>query len=109
MLLLHGRNAFEPFLIRAAAELTRACVVDPARLVLAAKRECCQRVLAYIARAGADHDVSGSDRWRSILAALGPQRQVPSGLLPHWSRFVALQGIDRRGRDRGSRWIGAAA
>ena len=31
VLLLHGRNRFEPFLIRAAAELTRYCAVDPAR------------------------------------------------------------------------------
>lgn len=109
VLLLHGRNPFEPFLIRAAAELTRYCAVDHTRLVLAAKRERCQRVLAYIAQAGADHDAPGSDRWNSLLVALGPQRPVPPGLLPHWSRFVALQGIDRRGRDRGGRWIGAAA
>ena len=108
-LLLHGLNPFEPFLIRAAAELIRHHAVDAARLVLASKRERCQRVLAYIAQAGADHDAVGSPWWKSLLVALGPQRPVPAGLLPHWSRFVALQGIDRQGRDRGSRWIGAAA
>jgi hypothetical protein len=109
VLLLHGRNPFEPFLVRAAAELTRSCAVDHTRLALAAKRERCQQVLAYIAQAGANHDAPWADRWNSLLVALGPQRPVPAGLLPHWSRFVALQGIDRRGRDRGTRWIGAAA
>ena len=109
VLLLHGRIRFEPFLIRAAAELTRNCAVDPARLAHAAKRERCQRVLAYIAQAGSVHDAPGAAWWNSLLAALGPQRPVPPGLLPHWSRFVALQGIDREGRDRGGRWIGAAA
>ncbi|MSU66169.1 MAG: hypothetical protein EXS38_08740 [Opitutus sp.] len=108
-LLLHGRNLFEPFLIRAAAALIRHHALDAARLVLASKRERCQRVLAYIAQAGADHDATGSPWWNSLLVALGPLRPVPAGLLPHWSRFVALQGIDRQGRNRGSRWIGAAA
>lgn len=109
VLLLHGRNPFEPFLVRAAAELLRHRPLDVARLALNSKRERCQRVLAYIAQAGADHDTSASNWWNSLLVALGPQRPVPPGLLPHWSRFVALQGIDRRGRDRGGRWIGAAA
>lgn len=109
VLLLHGQNIFEPFLIRAAAELLRHRPLDVSRLVCHAKRERGQRVLAYIAQAGADHDAAGSIWWNFLLAALGPQRPIPPGLLPHWSRFVALLGIDRRGRDRGGRWIGAAA
>ena len=54
-------------------------------------------------------DTPGAYPWGALRAALGPQRPVPPGLLPHWSRFVALEGIDRQGRDRGRRWIGAAA
>ena len=109
VLLLHGRNAFEPFLIRAAAELIRRLALDPARLAFAARRERCQRALAYLAQAGEQHDTPGAYPWGALRAALGPQRPVPPGLLPHWSRFVALEGIDRQGRDRGRRWIGAAA
>jgi hypothetical protein len=109
VLLLHGRNAFEPFLIRAAAELIRRLALDPARLAFAARRERCQRALAYLAEAGGRHDTPGAYPWGVLRAALGPQRPVPPGLMPHWSRFVALEGIDRQGRDRGRRWIGAAA
>jgi len=45
-MLLHGRNSFEPFLIRAAAELIRHRPIDVTRLANASKRERCQRVLA---------------------------------------------------------------
>ncbi|MSU49811.1 MAG: hypothetical protein EXS37_12130 [Opitutus sp.] len=109
VLLLHGRNSFEPFLIRAAAELIRHRSIDATRLALASKRGRCQRVLAYIAKVGMIRDAAGAVFWNALLAALGPQRSVPAGVLPHWSRFVALQGMDRTGRDRGGRWIGAAA
>jgi len=106
---LHGRNPFEPFLIRAAAELLRYRPRDASRLVLNSRRERCQRVLADIAQAGAAHDASASDWWNSLLVSLGPQHPASPGLLPHGSRWVALQGIARPCRDRGGRWIGATA
>lgn len=109
VLLLHGANAFEPFLIRAAAELLRCRPMGARRLAPAARRERCGRVLAYIARAGREHDLAGREFWHELLAALGPQREVAPGVLPHWTRFVALQGVGRGGQSRGARWIGAAA
>jgi hypothetical protein len=109
VLLLHGRNPFEPLLIRAAAELLRRRPLDPHLLAKAARRERCERVLAYIAAAGVEHDPSGSEFWRALQTALGRQRAIPSGILPHWSRFVALLGVDRQSRPRGNRWIGAPA
>ena len=108
-LLLSGANEYEPFLIRAAAELLRATPFDAARLAALARRERCARVLAYIAQAGAAHDQPGASFWKELLAALGPQRPVPPGVLPHWTRFVALEGMTRAGRDVRVRWIGAAA
>ena len=109
VLLLHGANGFEPFLIRAAAELLRCRSMRVADLAGAAKRERCERVLAYIAEAGVRHDATGTAFWSSLLAALGPQRPVAPGVLPHWSRFAALQGVGRGGIPQGIRWIGAAA
>lgn len=109
VLLLHGRNGFEPFLVRAAAELLRRCRLDPVRLARAARGERCERTLAYIAQAGARHDPEGAPWWESLQAALGPQREIPPGVLPHWSRFVALLGVGREMRPRGARWIGADA
>ena len=107
VLLLAGGNAFEPFLIRAAAELLRAVPIDLSRLAGRARRERCERVLAYLARAGVERDSEGTEFWRALLAQLSPQRTVPPGVLPHWSRFVALHGVGRDGRNLGSRWIGA--
>lgn len=109
MLLLHGANAFEPLLIRAAGELMRCRSMPADSLAKAATRERCERVLAYIARAGVQHDPQAAEFWTALLAALGPQRPVAPGLLPHWSRFVALEGVGRGGRQRNARWIGAAA
>ena len=109
VLLLHGANAFEPFLIRAAAELLRCRPMKVADLAEAAKRERCARVLAYIAEAGVHHDATGTAFWSALLSALGPQRMIAPGVLPHWSRFAALQGVGRDGNSRGTRWIGAAA
>jgi hypothetical protein len=45
VLLLHGRNPFEPLLIRAAAELLRRRPLDPHLLAKAARRERCERPL----------------------------------------------------------------
>jgi hypothetical protein len=109
VLLLAGENRFEPFLIRAAAELLRVVPMDVRRLAWLARRERVTRVLAYIACAGAQHDPEGGAFWRELVAALGPVAPVAPGVLPHWSRFVALRGVARGGRALGNRWIGAAS
>ncbi len=109
VLLLSGENRFEPFLIRAAAELLRAVPIDRARLAWLARRERATRVLAHIARAGAAHDPEPDDFWSELLTTLGSAAPVAPGVLPHWSRFVALRGVDRAGRQLKSQWIGAAS
>ncbi len=108
-LLLLNANAFEPVLIRAAAELLRRRPIDVQKLARAARRERCERALAYIAQAGQVHDRTGAAWWAALLAALGPQRAIAPGVLPHWSRFAALHGFNRKGKSLGARWIGAAA
>ena len=109
VLLLHNANVFEPFLIRAAAELLRCRPIAIECVTRAARRERCERVLAYIAHAGAHHDSDGAVFWTTLVAAFKSQRAVAPGVLPHWSRFVALEGVDRGRRQRAKRWIGATA
>lgn len=109
MLLLAGENRFEPFLIRAAAGLLRVGPMDAARLAWLARRDRTVRVLAYIARAGAEHDSESGAFWLAIVTALGPAAPVAPGVLPHWSRFVVLRGVDRGGHALANRWIGAAS
>ncbi len=108
VLLLAGENRFEPFLIRAAAELLRAVPVNVVRLVWLARRERVGRVLAHIARAGVAHDPQADFFWAALVSGLGPVASVPPGVLPHWSRFVALRGVGRGGRPLGKQWLGAA-
>jgi hypothetical protein len=97
-LLLHGSNEFEPYAIRCAAQLAGRC--DPAELVRLAERERVSRPLAYIARAGIVHDPAHREFWTQIVEALGQQRAVPEGALPHWSRFVSQTGVTREGPGR---------
>lgn len=109
VLLLLGEHVFEPFLVRCAAALLRVAPMNAIRLARLARRERCACVLAYIAQAGAAHDPAGTQFWRQLLAELGPQRPVEPGVLPHWTRFVALQGVARTGRAHESHWIGVPA
>jgi hypothetical protein len=59
--------------------------------------EKCERVLAHIARAGATHDPEGTGFWNTILRLLPNQPSRQETNLPHWTRFVSMPGIQRRG------------
>ncbi len=103
-LLLLGAQPFEPFALRCAAQIITLC--DPCRLSLIARRERVSRPLAHIARAGAAHDSGQTARWLELLRLLGSPLPVPSGRLPHWSRFVSHSGITRSGLPR-TDWLHA--
>jgi hypothetical protein len=94
-LLLLGSNEYDPIAIRCAAQMASRC--DGRLLSLVAKRERISRQLAYIAKAGSDHDSSRREFWTSLLDQLGKLRPVAEGILPHWSRFVSQTGVTRSG------------
>ena len=102
-LLLLGEQSFDPFAVRCAAQLVTACEIP--RLATLAARERVQRSLAYIADAAALHDPGGAPFWTQLRAALGAQRPVPAGQLPHWTRFVSHTGVTRQGPGRVT-WLG---
>ncbi len=94
-LLLLGSNEFEPIAIRSAAQLAGRCDVE--QLARVARRERVSRPLAYIAKAGSDHDLAQKNFWSKLLNCLGEQSPVADGILPHWSRFVSQTGVTKSG------------
>lgn len=94
-LLLLGSNEFEPIAVRCAAQLASKC--QASLLAIVARRERICRALAYIAKEGQMRDSDRKDFWGELLTLIGPQREVPAGTMPHWSRFVLQTGVTRSG------------
>lgn len=94
-------NLDRPALLRAAAQMISRGSVDPDALVLAARRERADRVLAELARQALRVDPSHSI-WSRIQACLRTSRALRCVLL-HWSR-LAVPVPDRRGCNA-EKWV----
>lgn len=105
VLLMLGEHPFDATALRCAAQLMSGPQVDPRRLAALARRERCGRVLAHIARAGCEHYEAGRDFWVQLLSLIPSHRPVDEGILPHWTRFVALTGARRYAREIKSVWL----
>ena len=97
ILLLNGENSYNPMAIRCDAQIARSPDIRPRHLARLAIMEKCERVLAHIARAGIAHDPQGQAFWSEVLDSLPDQPPREESNLPHWSRFVTMPGIQRRG------------
>jgi hypothetical protein len=97
ILLLVGDYPCDLQAIRCAAQMARAPGISPSLLGGLAMREKAIRVLAHIARAGIEHDKLGKDFWQEVLRLTGEPAQRCEPALPHWSRFVAMPGLQRSG------------
>lgn len=105
ILLLLGENAYEPVAIRCAAQLVRSPRVDPIRVARLARLEKTGRVLAHVARAGLEHDEpEAASFWQAIIDRLPGEVLRPEPDLPHWTRFVAMPGL-QRGGVAPTRWL----
>ena len=91
-----GQMPFEPWLIRAAAQLLSSPRVDPHRLVRLAEMERIEPVLLHIAAACARVD-DALEPWATLRKDLHPRRSVRTDALPHWTRFAILPGLTRDG------------
>ena len=103
--LMLGEHPFDPTAVRCAAQLLSADGIDPVRVARLAQRERCERVVAHIARAGVRHDERGGAFWETLLECLRSPRPVPDGVLPHWSRFAVLTGMQKGVQGLGSIWL----
>src|ERR1017187_4109497 len=87
---------YEPWLIRAAAQLLSAPRVNPQRLARLAELERVEPVLLHIAAACAQvNEALGP--WARLRGPLDPRRIVRTDALPHWTRFAILSGLTRDG------------
>jgi hypothetical protein len=98
--------------LRVGAAMLAARGNSPVRLARLARQERCEMVMGYIAECG-KHVEPGNSFWTELIALL-PEAQAPGPwLLPHITRFVAMTGLTRRGRETIMQWIrpatGAAA
>lgn len=98
ILLLLGENVYAPKAVRCAAQLARSPRIKASHLADLAIQHKASRVLFHIARAGSLHDPEGVDFWQALLSRLPstsyPELEVD---LPHWSRFVSMPGLQRKG------------
>lgn len=90
--------------LRMAAAVLATEGNSPEELARLARQERCEAVFVHIARCGAkvepDHQF-----WKTLLAQLPPLPEAPPDLLPHITRFVAMTGVTRRGKETVMQWI----
>ena len=86
---------YNPQHIRVAAELLSAAANDPFKIAHLAGQERCGPVVRYIAQCGAQAE-PGNPFWQTLLAETRPAAPPRPGVLPHWTRFVSLSGLNRR-------------
>jgi hypothetical protein len=102
--LLHGSLEWSPAAIRMGAALLGARGNDPRKLVRLARMERAEAVVRELAEVG--RSVEPTNRfWSCLLEGLPNRSRVPSGILPHPTRFVAMTGITREGRGIRTQWI----
>ena len=102
--LLSVAARYSPQSLRVGAAMASAAHIDAARLVWLARLERSEAVLRYVAECGARYEPHNGF-WRNVLASLPASPQLPSGVLPHPTRFVAMTGITRRGVETVIEWI----
>jgi hypothetical protein len=99
-----GQMPYEPWFIRAAAQLLSSPEVDPRRLVQLAKMERVEPVLLHIAGA-CERAGEMSEPWATLKKQLHPRRMVRADALPHWTRFAILPGLTRSGSNAPPQWL----
>lgn len=104
MALLSIAAPYSPQSLRVGAAMSSGQQIDAARLAWLARLERSEVVLRYVAECGALYEPENKF-WPNVLALLPPATSIPSGVLPHSTRFVAMTGITRRGVETVIEWI----
>ena len=102
--LLHPCLPWEPQRIRLAAALLAASGVQASTVARLAIMERSAAVVREIALAGQLEEPTNSF-WPTLLGLLPPTRAVPSGVLPHRSRYMAITSRARPGAIPTRQWI----
>jgi hypothetical protein len=102
--LLHPGLRYSPHRVRLGAAMLSAKPTTPTAAARLARMECAERVVRYVAEAGTKFE-PGNLFWSELLQLLPRPRPLPSGVLPHPTRFVAMTGMTRRGVETVIEWI----
>ena len=91
--------------LRIGAAMLAAHGNSPERLARLAVHERSEQVVSYIAQCLRQVE-PGNDFWDKLLALLpNPTFQPAPGVLPHITRFVAMTGLTRHGKQTIMQWI----
>lgn len=94
MALLSVAQAYDPHSIRCGAAMLGAVGNNPKVLARLATWERSEVVVAYVAACGKKYEPDNSF-WSDLLALLPPTPQPKDGVMPHPTRFVAMNGYER--------------
>lgn len=95
---------YEPHNLRCGAAMLSAPGNAPEHLAFMAVRERCEIPVRQIAESGRQFEPD-NPFWTRLLVALPNTRPAPPGVLPHPTRYVAMTGFTRRGRERIIQWL----
>ncbi len=95
---------FSQHRLRMGAAMLAAENLSPQRLARLAALERCDSVVFHIATCGQRVEPQ-NPFWQQLLSGLPKTQIYKPDLLPHLSRFVAMTGITRRGKETVMQWI----
>ena len=85
---------YDPHMIRCGAAMLSASGNDPATLACLAAWERSEAVVRYVAECGSGYEPE-NPFWSELLGLLPPALPPKPGVLPHPTRFVAMNGYER--------------
>ena len=94
MTLLTIAGKYDPHAIRCGAAMLSAEGNDPVLLAKLAAWERSETVVRYVAECGLRYEPK-NPFWKALLALLPPVAAPKTGVLPHPTRFVAMNGYER--------------
>lgn len=91
--------------LRLGAAMLAAQGNSPQKIAMLAIQERAEQVVSYIAQCGRQVEPE-NPFWEELLKRLpDPAYQPAPDVLPHITRFVAMTGVTRRGRETVMQWI----
>lgn len=90
--------------IRMAGALMAEEGISAAQIIRLARMERCEAIVRHIAMCGAKVEPT-NPLWKFLLDNLPERPPTNPDVLPHISRFVAMSGITRYGRQNTMQWI----
>lgn len=90
--------------IRMAAAVMAGNSISARKITHLARQERCEPIVKYIAECGKIVEPD-NPFWQSLLNQLPNQKPANPTPLPHISRFVAMSGINRNGKQTTMQWI----